>query len=102
LYHNTRAKPGLRVRVAGPAGNPTGVGAVVRLKSGERFGPGREVHGGSGYWSQDSPVQVLSMMPEPLKLSVRWPGGKSTTVDLPPGARDVEVSIEGKVAVIEK
>jgi hypothetical protein len=97
LYRNQRAQPGLRVRLAGPAGNPTGVGAVLRLKSGERFGPAREVHAGSGYWSQDSPVQVLSLLPEPLKLWVRWPGGKITMSDLPAGAREVDVFVEGDV-----
>jgi len=30
------------VRLQGPAGNPTGVGAVVRLRFGERSGPARE------------------------------------------------------------
>jgi enediyne biosynthesis protein E4 len=99
LYHNRTAKPGLRVRVAGPPGNPTGVGAVMRLKSGERFGPAREIHAGAGYWSQDSPVQVLSRLPEPLKLWVRWPGGKTTIVDIPAGASEVESSSTGELKV---
>ena len=30
LYRNTSARPGLRVRLAGPAGNPNGVGAAMR------------------------------------------------------------------------
>ncbi len=48
LYHNTSGKPGLRVRLKGPVGNPTGVGAVVRLNFGDRYGPAREIHAGSG------------------------------------------------------
>jgi len=97
LYRNQRAQPGLRVRLAGPPGNPTGVGAMLRLKSGDRSGPAREIHAGGGYWSQDSPVQVMSRLPEPQTLSVRWPGGKITVADLPTGARDVEVSISGAI-----
>ena len=97
LYHNRGAKPGLRVRLAGPPGNPTGVGAVMRLKSGDRFGPAREIHAGAGYWSQNSPVQVLSLLPEPMKIWILWPGGKITLSDLPPGAREVEVSVGGEV-----
>jgi len=97
LYHNGRGKPGLRVRLVGPLANPTGIGATLRLKSGERLGPAREIHAGSGYWSQDSPVQVLSLLPEPLKLWVRWPGGKTTLADLPAGVRDVELSVAGEV-----
>src|SRR5438477_175137 len=86
LYHNVGAKPGLRVRLVGPAGNPTGVGAVVRLRFGERWGPAREVHAGSGYWSQDSAVQVLGTPDSPTALWVRWPGGKTQQVEVPPGA----------------
>ncbi|MCI0540489.1 MAG: FG-GAP-like repeat-containing protein, partial [Verrucomicrobiales bacterium] len=76
LYHNLAAKPGLRVRLVGPPGNPTAIGAVVRLRFGERWGPAREIHAGSGYWSQDSAVQVLGTSGPPTKLWVRWPGGK--------------------------
>jgi hypothetical protein len=97
LFHNLRAQPGLRVRLAGPPGNPTGIGAVLRLQSGDRLGPAREVHAGSGYWSQDSAVQVLARLPEPMKLSIRWPGGSVTTADLPKGAREVEVSWKSDV-----
>ena len=60
LYHNESARPGLRVRLAGPTGNPDGVGAVIRSKVGDEFGPAREIHCGSGYWSQDSAVQVMT------------------------------------------
>jgi hypothetical protein len=101
FYHNTGAKPGLRVRLKGPAGNATGIGAAMRLVYGERFGPVREVHGGSGYWSQDGAVQVLGMSRQPSGLWVRWPGGKATTMPLPPGAREVEVSVDGRVKVIK-
>src|SRR5204862_5901275 len=51
LYHNGKAKPGLRVRLIGPGGNPLGIGASIRLQFGPRPGPIREVHAGSGYWS---------------------------------------------------
>src|SRR5439155_1248418 len=77
LYHNSCAKPGLRIRLKGPPGNPTGVGAQMRLQSGPWKGPVREVHGGSGYWSQDSAVQVLASPGTPTQIWVRWPGGKS-------------------------
>jgi hypothetical protein len=46
LYRNAGAKPGLRVRLKGPNDNPDGIGAVVRLLFGERFGPAREIHAG--------------------------------------------------------
>ena len=60
LFQNVTGQPGLRVRLSGPPGNPTGVGATLRLKSGPRLGPAREIHAGSGYWSQDSAIRFLA------------------------------------------
>src|SRR6185503_16956526 len=60
LYHNVGARPGLRVRLKGPAGNLKGIEAQLRLTVGQQQGPLREIHAGSGYWSQDSAVQVMS------------------------------------------
>jgi hypothetical protein len=96
LYHNERAKQGLRVKLKGPPGNPDGVGAVVRLKFGERFGPAREIHAGSGYWSQDSKVQVLGFTDPPTALWVRWPGGRTTSATIDPNAREVIVEEQAK------
>src|SRR5213078_3142172 len=46
LYHNVGARPGLRVRLQGPEGNPAGIGAQVRLLYAQRAGPVREIHAG--------------------------------------------------------
>jgi len=97
LFHNVQAKPGLRVRLQGPDTNPRGIGAVVRLKFGSRLGPAREIHGGSGYWSQDSTIQVMGAPTEPTGIWVRWPGGRSVTADLPPKAKEVVVNVQGEV-----
>jgi enediyne biosynthesis protein E4 len=94
LFRNERARPGLRVRLKGPPGNPSGIGATVGLKFGPRPGPVREIHGGSGYWSQDSAVVVLATPENPDSIVVRWPGGKVTTSVVPAGAREVSVSLE--------
>ena len=91
LFHNRRARPGLRVRLAGPAGNPLAIGAVLRLGDASGFGPAREVHAGSGYWSQDSAVQIMGGTGRPNQIVVRWPGGQSTTTDIPAGAREIVV-----------
>jgi hypothetical protein len=97
LFRNVGGKPGLRVRLKGPPGNPFGYGAQMRLKSGDHFGPVREVHGGGGYWSQDSPIQVLTGGEGALQVWVRWPGGKTSTVDVPGGAAEVQIGIDGQV-----
>ncbi|MEO8428873.1 MAG: VCBS repeat-containing protein, partial [Verrucomicrobiota bacterium] len=95
LFKNVSAKPGLRVRLAGPPGNPNGVGATIRPLFGQRFGPTREIHGGSGYWSQDSAVQVLGTPELPTQIWIRWPGGKSTTTDVPPNVAEVTINSTG-------
>ncbi len=91
LFRNVGAIPGLRVRLAGPPGNPAAVGAQIRLQYGERAGPVREVQAGSGYWSQNGAVQVLGRAGEPTALWIRWPGGREQVVPLSPGAGEVTV-----------
>jgi len=100
LFHNRLGRPGLRVRLDGPEGNRFGIGASVRLRFKERFGPARENHGGSGYWSQDSPVMVLATPEEPLQVQVRWPGGHTTLAEVPSGAREINVSYRDSVRKI--
>jgi len=93
LYHNVGGRRGLRVKLRGPAGNPQGLGAQLRLIFGQRSGPVREIHGGSGYWSQDSATAVLGSPEPPSQLQVRWPGGKTSTTSVPRGASEIEVTI---------
>jgi hypothetical protein len=100
LFRNTTGKPGLRVRLNGPAGNPTGVGAQMRLLFGQRQGPMRELHAGSGYWSQDSAVQVLATPESPTEVWVRWPGGKIITGAVPKGASEIIVDTDGATTVV--
>ena len=94
LFHNRGGKPGLRVRLRGPAGNPDGIGAVLRLgfDSG-RWGPAREVHAGSGYWSQDSVVQILATPTPARQIQVRWPGSK-TPVLTPLQSDELEIRLD--------
>jgi hypothetical protein len=95
LYQNAAAKPGLRVRLAGPPGNPTGIGATVRLMFGERFGPAREIHAGSDYWSQDSATPVLGTPEKATKVQIRWSGAKVTTTAIPLDAREITIGEQG-------
>ena len=95
LYRNVGGRPGLRIRLQGSASNPTGIGAQLRLKFGERSGPVRELHAGSGYWSQDSAVQVMATPSPPTEVWIRWPGGKAVTYEVPKGAKEIKVSESG-------
>ena len=93
-------KAGLRVRLAGGGGNPQGVGAVARIEyEGGKAGPARAVLAGSGYWSQDSAVQVFGLAGVPKNLWVRWPGGKETRSPIPAGAREISVNQNGEIKV---
>lgn len=89
LFHNQAGFPGLRVRLMGPPGNPTGLGAQLRLANGTNLGPAREIHGGSGYWGQESAVVVLHGADKDASVWVQWPGGRVANFEVPEGAREL-------------
>jgi hypothetical protein len=97
LFHNLTARPGLRIRLIGPAGNPDGIGACLRLKGNSTWGPIREVHAGSGYWSEDAAVQVMATPLVPQEVWVRWPGGKVTQATVPAGAKEISMTTRGSL-----
>jgi len=98
LYRNVRGKVGLRVRLVGRGNNGNGIGAVVRLGSAGKWGAAREVHGGSGYWSQDSAVPVMNAgAGGSTEIQVRWPGGQITKNPIPAGAREIRLSADGQL-----
>ncbi len=95
LYRNQGGNPGLRIRLVGPAGNFNAVGAAIQLAFGDRMGPAREIHGSSGYSSQDSFIQVLGIPEQPTKIVVRWPGGKKTITNVPiPTPREITIRVD--------
>jgi hypothetical protein len=95
LYRNQGATPGVRVRLIGTGNNPHAIGASIRLKyDDDRWGPTREVHGGSGYWSQDGPLQVMGGIAGAIGVWVRWPGGAISEVPLEAGQTEVTISME--------
>ena len=77
----------------------SGIGAAVRVGSATAWGAWREVHGGGGYWSQDSSVPVVTVpgVDAVSLIEVRWPGGKVTAGAVPAGSVEVEVSTAGLV-----
>jgi hypothetical protein len=93
LLRNSGAKPGLRVRLRGTAGNPDAIGAQVRIVFGERSGPVREIQAGSGYWSQNGAVQVFGLPAAASAVQVRWPGGRESRTPIPAGAREVVITM---------
>ena len=103
LYQNIQARPGRRVKVNGGPANPTGVGAIVRLKFAEgKMGPARLITAGSGYWSQDSAVQVLATPEPPTHVEIRWPNGETTITATPQGTKEISIGPGGTLLIPAK
>ena len=95
LFRNTKAQPGLRVRLIGTDGNLDAIGAALRPIVRGMKGPLHELHGGSGWWSCDSPVIIVPALA--TEVEVRWPGGRVTTVKVPSGAREITLNTKGEI-----
>jgi len=90
-------KPGVRIRLNAGPGNPFGVGAALRLVFRDgRMGAASGNPRRSGYWSQDSAIQVMSAPEQPTAVWVRWPGGKITTTPMGGGARELQIDSKGQ------
>ncbi len=94
VLSNVSSRSGLRVRLEGPADNPWGIGATVRIIYADSSrGPARLVTAGSGYWSQQAPVLVLGRRwgVEAAGAAVRWSDGATSLVPVVPDALEVTV-----------
>ena len=74
--------------------------AGLAVETAQRAGPAREVRAGSGYWSQDSAVQVLAAPESPAQVRVRWSGGRTTTNEIPVAAKEIAVDGSGTFKLI--
>jgi hypothetical protein len=97
LFKNMRGRPGLRVRLTGPPGNPDALGAAMRMITGKTMGPLREVQAGSGHFSQNSFEQVFSIAQKPTALWIRWPGGKTTQIELSATETELWADPKGRI-----
>jgi hypothetical protein len=101
LYRNVQGRPGLTVRLRGPEHNPAAIGASLRLvDAAGRLGPARELRAGGGYWSQDSPTQVLgeNARAAAVAVEIRWPGGRVERVAITAGVRTLTRSFPGPIS----
>ena len=99
LFQNRTARPGLRVRLLGPASNPDAIGASARWSvNGIPQGPRQELHAGSGRGSQDSLV-MLFVPPTGVSpvLEVRWPGGALTRTPISVTTGLVQIRTDGSL-----
>ncbi|HTI71425.1 MAG TPA: VCBS repeat-containing protein [Candidatus Limnocylindria bacterium] len=96
LYRNTFGRPGIRVRLEGPAGNPLAAGASLRLVQSGFKGPAREIHLGGGHWSCDATTTVLARpLDGPAEIHVLWPGGQKTVMPVAPTIRNIVIKSDG-------
>jgi hypothetical protein len=84
----------LCLRLHGPAGNPTGVGATVTLELADGSRQTSEVCAGSGYYSQSTAACFFGWTEgnPPRRVRVRWPSGVSTEHEVPPQATTLVLS----------
>jgi hypothetical protein len=85
LYVNQTLKRGFRIQLVGPAGNRDAIGSSIRMvyKNGLK-GPERSIQAGSGYWSQNSTMQVMGYKgsDKPTAIVVKWFDGTKEKVPI--------------------
>ncbi len=84
----------LCIRLSGPPGNPTAVGARISVEFADGTSQACEVYAGSGYYSQSTPGCFFgySDAAPPKRAFIRWPSGLTSEHALPPGSVDVVLS----------
>lgn len=90
----------LQVKLAGEPDNPSAVGAVIRIRTGERWQM-REVRVGSNYLSQDPLLQHFGLggAAQVDELRVKWPhGGETVLEDVAPNQRMVLSAMDARPA----
>ncbi|MDR8393357.1 FG-GAP-like repeat-containing protein [Aliifodinibius sp. S!AR15-10] len=95
LYQNQANKRGLRIQLVGPPNNLDAIGAGIRLVyENDRMGPERVIQAGTGYWSQNSAVQVMGYQgdTQPEAIAIRWPDGSTQKRPLQPKKWDYVIT----------
>ncbi|MFY9922857.1 MAG: FG-GAP-like repeat-containing protein [Opitutaceae bacterium] len=77
----------LRIKLRGPPGNPTAVGARITVELADGSTEAAEVYAGSGYYSQSTPACFFGYAHKapPRRIAVRWPSGRTTEQGFTPG-----------------
>ncbi len=81
LYRNDATAPRLAVRLRGEGANRSGIGAVVRVRSGALPAQQKEMTAGGLYLSGSEPLLAFAIDPDTTAtLEVRWPDGRVSIV----------------------
>jgi hypothetical protein len=73
------------VRLAGPPGNPTGLGARVTVQPEGGVPAVQEMSAGGGYLTQPGATLFFGTAGRPASVTVRWPDGTTTKTAAAPG-----------------
>ncbi len=94
LNSGTEGRGSLCVRLNGPPGNPTAVGARISLERADGAAETCEVFAGSGYYSQSTPACFFGYPASdpPSRIRVRWPTGATGEYKVPPGSASLFLS----------
>jgi hypothetical protein len=97
-FRNNRAvgRRSVCVKLRGPAGNPTGVGATITVEMTDGSTRSSEVFAGSGYYSQSTSACFFgySDANPPRQVRIRWPLGMTTQHPFPPESTSLSLSQE--------
>jgi len=76
----------LCIRLRGPKGNPSAIGARITVELGDGSAQMGELYAGSGYYSQSAAACFFGWNDRnhPRRIHVRWPSGAVTEHDSPP------------------
>ncbi|HMO64871.1 MAG TPA: CRTAC1 family protein, partial [Verrucomicrobiota bacterium] len=101
IYRNEAVAPRVAVRLRGRPGNPTGVGAVIRVTGGPAGEQQQEMLAGGRYLSADEPLRVFAAGAATNRLAIRvdWPGGRRSELRDVPANSLVEVDEAAAVTV---
>lgn len=77
--HQSQGTPPTQIRLTGPAGNPTAIGARVEVTLTNGHQQRYEIHAGSGYLSQSTPkIYCGTADHAPESVLIFWPDGQRT------------------------
>jgi hypothetical protein len=82
------------VRLRGPRGNPTAVGARITLRRSDGLSQTAEVAAGGGYLSQQSASQWFGLGEDAniADIVVRWPDGKESKHTVQPNELEIDIA----------
>ncbi len=94
VFRNNNIGSHVAIRLAGPKGNPTGIGAIVRVTLKDGTGSAQQISAGSGYMSSSSQALYFGKGKSSIKeVVVSWPGGTQSKV-LAPEATTLSISYQ--------